>query len=63
MPFSDDELRVPRLLLIGEQEVLYDPVGALSRAGRLIPGLIGELIPGASHDLAFRRPAIVAGLT
>ncbi len=62
VPFSDDELRslrVPTLLLIGEEEVLYDPVGALSRARRLIPGLVGELIPGASHDLVFRQPEIV----
>jgi pimeloyl-ACP methyl ester carboxylesterase len=62
VPFSDDELRslrVPSLLLIGEEEVLYDPVRALSRARQLIPGLVGELIPGASHDLVFRQPEIV----
>ena len=62
IPFSDNELRslrVPTLLLIGEEEVLYDPVAALSRARRLIPGLVGDLIPGASHDLAFRQPKIV----
>lgn len=62
VPFSDDELRslrVPALLLIGEQEVLYDPGEALSRAQQLVPGLVGELIPRANHDLAFRWPEIV----
>jgi pimeloyl-ACP methyl ester carboxylesterase len=61
-PFSDDELRslrVPTLLLIGEQEVLYPPAAALEHARRLIPGLVGELIPGASHDLPSRRPDLV----
>lgn len=52
--FPDEELRglrVPTLLLIGQQEVLYDPVAALERARRLIPNLEGDLVPRASHDM------------
>jgi pimeloyl-ACP methyl ester carboxylesterase len=52
VPFTDDELRamqVPTLLLIGQQEVLFDPVAALERARKLIPNLEGELVPRANH--------------
>jgi pimeloyl-ACP methyl ester carboxylesterase len=61
-PFSDDDLRslrVPLLLLIGTEEVLYDPAAALERARRLVPDFAGELVPHASHDLVSRYPAIV----
>ena len=52
--FKDEELRrvtTPTLLLIGEQEALYDPVAAVARAKQLIPNIQAELIPHASHDL------------
>jgi len=52
--FSDNELRalhVPVLLLIGEQEVMYDPAEALARAGRLITEFEGELVPRCKHDM------------
>jgi pimeloyl-ACP methyl ester carboxylesterase len=58
----DDELRAihaPVLLLMGNQEVLYDASAALDRARRLIPNLQGELIPGCSHDMAFSQHQIV----
>jgi pimeloyl-ACP methyl ester carboxylesterase len=61
-PFSDSELstmRVPTLLLIGQQEVLYDPVAALDRAERLIPNLEGALIPRASHDMSYSQHDVV----
>ena len=38
--------------MIGEQEVLYDPKSAFEHARRVIPNLEGELLPGASHDMA-----------
>jgi pimeloyl-ACP methyl ester carboxylesterase len=59
---SDEELRsmrVPTLLLIGQQEVLYDSTAALNRAKRLIPNLEAELIPQASHEMAFGRHQLV----
>jgi pimeloyl-ACP methyl ester carboxylesterase len=60
--FSDQELRnlkVPTLLLIGEQEVIYNPVASIERARRLIPTLEARLIPEASHDLAYFQAGTV----
>jgi pimeloyl-ACP methyl ester carboxylesterase len=59
---SDEELRsmrIPTLLLIGQQEVLYDPAAALNRAKRLIPNLETELVPQASHEMAFGKHELV----
>ncbi len=58
---SDDELRavhVPVLLLIGEREVIYDPVKALARARALLPNFQGELMPG-SHNMCGSQHRIV----
>jgi pimeloyl-ACP methyl ester carboxylesterase len=52
--FSDDELvamRVPTLLLMGEQEVIYNAAKALARARRLLPRFEGALVPQSSHDM------------
>ena len=60
--FSDEELRalqVPVLLLIGEDEVLYDAAIALERARRLIPDLQGQLVPGCRHDMCFSQHQLV----
>lgn len=60
--FSDEELRgmqVPTLLLIGAQEVIYDPKAALERARRLIPNFEGELVPRSSHDMSISKREIV----
>ena len=60
--FSDDELRamrVPTLLLMGEQEVIYDPAAALARARRLVPDLKGELVPRCRHDMCVSQHGIV----
>jgi pimeloyl-ACP methyl ester carboxylesterase len=60
--FSDEELRslqVPTLLLIGQQEVLYDPEAALERARRLIPNFEGELLPRANHEMTVSKHKIV----
>lgn len=62
VPYSDEELRGvknPTLLLIGQQESLYDPVPALARAKKLIPNIQAELIPQASHDLPVSQPETV----
>jgi pimeloyl-ACP methyl ester carboxylesterase len=61
---SDEELRsvsAPTLLLIGEQEVLYDPVAAVARAKRFIPNITSDLIPQASHDLPVSKSKTVNG--
>jgi pimeloyl-ACP methyl ester carboxylesterase len=60
--FSEDQLqamRVATLLLIGEQEVIYDPAAALARARRLIPNLQGELVPRSNHDMCFSQHRVV----
>jgi pimeloyl-ACP methyl ester carboxylesterase len=59
---SDGELQqmqVPTLLLIGDHEVICDPVKALARARRLIPHFQGELVPRSSHDMCFSQHRIV----
>ena len=60
--FSDVDLRqmhVPTLLLMGDQEVIYDPAAALARARRLIPDVQGELVPQSSHDMCYSQHRIV----
>jgi pimeloyl-ACP methyl ester carboxylesterase len=60
--FSDDELRrlqAPTLLLIGQQEVIYDPAASLERARRLVPNFEGQLVPRASHDMSFSQAQFV----
>jgi pimeloyl-ACP methyl ester carboxylesterase len=60
--FFDDELRglkTPILLLIGRQEVIYDPAASIERARRLISHIEADLIPDASHDLSYFQAGIV----
>lgn len=60
--FSDDELRaldMPVLLLMGEDEVLYDPAKALDRARRLVPNFEGELVPECRHEMSLSQYRIV----
>ena len=62
--FSDEELRalrVPMLLLIGDREVIYDPVKAMDRARALIPDFEGELVPGSNHNMCGSHYQIVDG--
>jgi pimeloyl-ACP methyl ester carboxylesterase len=59
---SDEALRgmkVPTLLLIGEQEVISNPARALDRARRLIPEFEGNLVPGCRHDMCATQRDIV----
>jgi pimeloyl-ACP methyl ester carboxylesterase len=50
--FKDEELsqiKMPTLLLVGEQEVIHKPMKVLERAKRLIPEVETELIKGGGH--------------
>lgn len=47
------------LILIGEDERLYDPAAALDRARLLIPNVDARLVPQASHLLPMERPGFV----
>ena len=61
---GDEELRrikAPTLLVLGEEEIIYDPQAALERAQRLIPDLEATLVPDASHLLTMQWPAVVNG--
>lgn len=63
--FSDDELRslqVPVMLLIGEDEVIFNPAKALARARHLISEFDGELIPDCRHDMSISQHHIVQPL-
>lgn len=57
--FSKEELRsvrAPTLLLIGEQEMLYDAHATLKYAQERMPGLAGAVIPNANHLAAVAQP-------
>ncbi len=60
--FSGAELRAiraPTLLLIGEQERLYQPQAALKQAQARMPGLHVALVPNADHIAAMAQPDAV----
>lgn len=60
--FSDNELSalsLPVLLLIGENEVMYDAKEALARARGLIPNFEGELVPCCNHEMSFSQHRFV----
>ena len=59
---SDAELRAiqaPTLLLIAEHEILYEPDPTLRTAMTRMPGLEGEIVPGAHHLAAMAQPDAV----
>ena len=52
--FTDEELQALHmqvLLLIGENEVIYNAAKALDRARQLIPNFDGALVPQCSHNM------------
>jgi len=60
--FSHGELssmHVPTLVLIGANEVIYDPAKALERALKLIPDVRGTLVPHSSHEMCVSQRQIV----
>jgi pimeloyl-ACP methyl ester carboxylesterase len=59
---SDAELRAiqaPTLLLIAEHEILYEPDSTLRIAMTRMPGLEGEIVPGAHHLATMAQPDAV----
>lgn len=56
---------MPTLLVIGEQEVIYDAREAMAHARALIPKMQAALIPGAGHLMNLSPPeelhAAIAG--
>lgn len=59
---ADEDLAAienPTLILIGEDEILFDPNAALTRGMRLLPNAEGRLVSETSHLLPMERPALV----
>lgn len=52
--FSDEELgsvRAGTLVMLGDKEIIYDPIPALERAASLLPTVQTELVTGVGHLL------------
>ena len=45
------ELQLPILLLIGDHEIMYEPVKAIRQAKKMLPHIQAELIENAGHFL------------
>jgi pimeloyl-ACP methyl ester carboxylesterase len=52
-------VQTPTLLLIGQQEVIYDPQASVERARKLMPHLEAQLVPEASHDMTYFQAKVV----
>lgn len=50
------KIRAPVLLLLGDNELLYDPHEVLRRAQARMPALEATMIPGAHHIAAMAKP-------
>lgn len=56
---TDEELlsiQTPILLLLGENEVMYNPIEAMERAKSFIPNIDVEIVEGAGHLLSMEKP-------
>ncbi|HEY4633955.1 MAG TPA: alpha/beta hydrolase [Candidatus Limnocylindrales bacterium] len=52
-------IRCPTLVMVGDQEMIYDPVAAVDRVRRLIPDAQVDMVPDVGHLLGMQRPDIV----
>ena len=52
-------LACPTLVLLGDSEMIYDPVEAAERVRRLVPDADVEIVPGTGHLLGMQRPDLV----
>jgi pimeloyl-ACP methyl ester carboxylesterase len=51
----------PTLLLLGEREVVFDPVAAGILGRRLLPNITVETLPGVGHLMHIEQPDVVNG--
>jgi pimeloyl-ACP methyl ester carboxylesterase len=49
------------LLVLGEREVVFDPVAARSLGNRLFPNITVEMVPDVGHLMTIERPDLVNG--
>jgi pimeloyl-ACP methyl ester carboxylesterase len=57
--FSDDELKaikVPTLLILGNEEMIYSPAKAAERASRILPNSKVIMLPNCGHAIPFDAP-------
>lgn len=60
--YTDEQLAAishPSLLLVGDRDVIYDPVSVLKRAEHTMPNVQVDLIPGGGHTLSTDEPEAV----
>jgi pimeloyl-ACP methyl ester carboxylesterase len=60
--YTDQELKAvsqPTLLLIGQQDALYNPLAAVKRARQLISTIQAEIVANSGHDMPVSRAEIV----
>lgn len=60
--YTDKELKqieLPTLLLIGDEERIYNPKKAVQRAQRLMPRLSAEIIPNMGHAMIMEQPEVI----
>jgi pimeloyl-ACP methyl ester carboxylesterase len=55
-------IRAPAMLLMGDNELLYDPHATVRLAQQRMPSLEAHMIPGAHHMAAMAKPAEVNAL-
>jgi pimeloyl-ACP methyl ester carboxylesterase len=59
---EDDQLqnlKIPVLYLVGENEILYSAKEALERLYRIAPQIKAEFIPNSGHDICSAQTEIV----
>lgn len=49
----------PTLVMLGDREMIYDPMAAADRARRLLPDARVEVVPDVGHLLGMQRPDII----
>ncbi|MGI9330553.1 MAG: alpha/beta fold hydrolase [Gammaproteobacteria bacterium] len=50
------KMKMPSLLVFGEQETLYNPIPIVKRAKKIIPHLETNIVAGAGHAAIYDRP-------
>jgi len=53
------QIRCPTLILVGENERIYDANTAVSRARALIPGVTASIVPGLGHLLGMQDAPLI----
>ena len=53
------QIKADTLLLIGEEEVIYNPEMAVNRAKQLMQNIEAKVVPNASHGLPMEQAELV----